>query len=141
MKVLKQNIQTASKKLHALFSRKKVLFGLNFDEFEENPTERDLEGIPKQNFQKSQEINPSKCFKSTSPSASPELPKTIILPFNEKLISHYVFEPNVDRNLLKNHLESLHKDLIYVTKGLKHSDLNLKFRQVALIDKKSLTFF
>lgn len=129
---MKQNIKTASKKLHVLFSRKKVHFGLNFEEFDENL----IEESPKTNFQKSPET--MKCLKTTSLSTRHDLSKTAILPFNEKFITHFVFEPNIDRNLLKNHMESLHKDLIYATKGLKHSDFNPKLRQVALIDKKSL---
>ena len=135
---MKQNIKTASKKLHGLFTRTKVRFGLNFEEFDENLIEKNFDESPKTALQKSPET--VKCFKTTSLSAKLDPSKTAILPFNEKLINHFVFEPNVDRNLLKNHMESLHKDLIYATKGLKHSDFNLKLRQVALVDKKSLNF-
>ena len=63
-----------------------------------------------------------------------------IAPFNEKLLCHFIFAPNPDFNLLRKHVESLHADLIYATKGLKNSTSDLGAKQVALIDRKSLDF-
>ena len=64
----------------------------------------------------------------------------LIVPFNEKLLSHFIFAPNPDFNQLRKHVESLHADLIYATKGLKNSTSDLGAKQVALIDRKSLDF-
>lgn len=41
---------------------------------------------------------------------------------------------------MRKHVESLHADLIYATKGLKNSNSDPGSKQVALIDRKSLDF-
>lgn len=67
-----------------------------------------------------------------------EMSKLDETPFNEKLLSNFIFEPHPDDNVLQSHLEIIYKDLIYATKGLKPSDTDFKIKQVALYDKKGL---